>query len=76
MNSSGKVTSTMENPASVDVSIIGRLSLAADQWHAAEWRKFVTEFYGSDPEVRPFEVPIVADNELDQAVTFSIDEAV
>ena len=48
---------------------------AADQWHSAEWRKFVKELYGSHPAVRRFEVPIVADNELDQTITFSIDEA-
>ena len=48
---------------------------AADQWHDAEWRKFVKELYGRDPIVRRFEIPIVADNELDQTITFPIDEA-
>ena len=48
---------------------------AANQWHDSEWRKFVKDLYGSDPVVRRFEVPIVADNELDQTMTFSIDEA-
>ena len=48
---------------------------AADQWHDAEWCKFVKELYGSDPVVRRFGVPIVADNELDQTITFSINEA-
>ena len=48
---------------------------AADQWHDAEWRKFVKELYGSDPVVRRFEVPIVADNKLDHTITFPIDEA-
>ena len=48
---------------------------AADQWHDAEWRKFVKDLYGSDPVVRRFEVPIVADNKLDHTITFPIDEA-
>ena len=48
---------------------------AADQWHDADWRKFVKELYGSEPVFRRFEVPIVADNELDQKITFSINEA-
>ena len=48
---------------------------AADQWHDAEWRKFVKKLYGSDPVVRRFEVPTVADNKLDHTITFPIDEA-
>ena len=47
----------------------------ADQWHDSEWRKFVKKLYGSDPVVRRFEVPNVADNELDHTITFPIDEA-
>ena len=47
----------------------------ADQWNGAEWRKFDKELYGSDPVVGRFKVPIVADNELDQIITFSIDDA-
>ena len=48
---------------------------AADQWHDAEWRKFIKELYGSDPVVHRFEIPIVADNKLDHTITFPIDEA-
>lgn len=41
---------------------------AADHWHGDEWRAFVRDLYGSDPEVRRFEVPIVVDNELEKVV--------
>ena len=44
---------------------------AADHWHGEEWRRFVRELYGSDPVVRRFEVPIVADNEQSKTVEFS-----
>ena len=44
---------------------------AADHWHGEAWRKFVKELYGSDPVVRRFEVPIVADNEQDKTVEFA-----
>ncbi len=43
---------------------------AADHWHGEEWREFVRDLYGSDPVVRRFEVPIVADNELDKTTEF------
>ncbi len=43
---------------------------AAEHWHGEEWRKSVIELYGSDPMILRFNVPIVADNELDQTVEF------
>ena len=34
----------------------------AKKWHGEEFRKRVKELYGSDPEIRYFETPIVVDN--------------
>ena len=43
---------------------------AADEWHGADWRQLVRGLYGSDPVVRRFEIPIVADSEQDKKLMF------
>ena len=35
---------------------------AADAVYTDEWRKMVTERYGSEPEIAYFETPVVVDN--------------
>jgi hypothetical protein len=41
---------------------------AAKRWHDESWRKKVFELYGSEPDVRYFETPIVVDNVAQQTV--------
>jgi hypothetical protein len=40
----------------------------AKKWHGEEFRKRLKELYGSDPEIRYFETPIVVDNVTEQIV--------
>ena len=35
---------------------------AADQLYTEEWRQYVKETYGSEPEVSYFESPVIVDN--------------
>ncbi len=37
---------------------------AAEATFSAEWRAFITDRYGADPDVRFFETPVVVDNSL------------
>jgi hypothetical protein len=40
----------------------------AEKWHGEAFRKKVLEVYGSEPEIRFFETPIVVDNVADAIV--------
>jgi hypothetical protein len=35
---------------------------AAERFYTAEWRKLITESYGSPPELSFFETPVIVDN--------------
>jgi hypothetical protein len=37
---------------------------AADRVYTAEWRKMITERYGSSPEISYFETPVIVDNNI------------
>jgi hypothetical protein len=37
---------------------------AAERVYSAEWRKTITERYGSSPEISFFETPVIVDNAL------------
>jgi hypothetical protein len=37
---------------------------AADRVYTAEWRKMITERYGSAPEISFFETPVIVDNNI------------
>lgn len=39
---------------------------AAEQFYNAEWRKLITESYGSPPELNFFETPVIVDNTADK----------
>jgi hypothetical protein len=41
---------------------------AAKRWHDDSWRKKVVELYGSEPEIRYFETPIIVDNAVQQTI--------
>jgi hypothetical protein len=41
---------------------------AAKRWHDESWRKKVIEVYGSEPNIRYFETPIVVDNLAQQTI--------
>jgi hypothetical protein len=41
---------------------------AAKRWHDEAWRKKVVELYGSEPNIRYFETPIVVDNLAEQTI--------
>ena len=45
-----------------------KTAAAADHWHGDEWRGSIRELYGSDPEVRRYDVAIVVDNELEAVI--------
>jgi hypothetical protein len=40
---------------------------AAERVYNAEWRKMITDRYGSAPEISFFETPVIVDNSLDKA---------
>ncbi|MBI4523270.1 MAG: YdhR family protein [Deltaproteobacteria bacterium] len=35
---------------------------AAEKLYTAEWRKYIKDFYGAEPEIQYFECPVVVDN--------------
>ena len=37
---------------------------AAERVYSAEWRRMITERYGSPPEISFFETPVIVDNSL------------
>ena len=37
---------------------------AAERVYSAEWRKMITDRYGSPPEISFFETPVIVDNSL------------
>lgn len=39
---------------------------AAERLYTAEWRKMITDRYGSAPEISYFETPVIVDNSLDK----------
>jgi hypothetical protein len=41
---------------------------AAARWHDADWVASVRATYGSEPEIRRFEMPLVADNAAEETV--------
>ncbi len=43
---------------------------ATARWHDAAWEASVRETYGSDPVVRRFEMPLVADNAAGETVEY------
>jgi hypothetical protein len=45
-----------------------RTKAAATRWHDDSWRKKVVELYGSEPNIRYFETPIVVDNLAQQTI--------
>lgn len=40
----------------------------AEKWHGAEFRAMIKELWGSEPEIRFFETPLVVDNRADEIV--------
>ena len=40
---------------------------AAERLYNAEWRKMITDRYGSAPEISYFETPVIVDNSLDKS---------
>ena len=41
---------------------------AAEKLYTAEWRQYVKELYGAEPEIRYFECPVVVDNPTETIV--------
>jgi hypothetical protein len=41
---------------------------AAERVYNAEWRKMITERYGSPPEISFFETPVIVDNSLGKTI--------
>jgi hypothetical protein len=41
---------------------------AAERVYNAEWRKMITERYGSAPEISYFETPVIVDNEVGKTI--------
>lgn len=39
---------------------------AADKVYTAEWRKFITDRYGAEPEITYFDTPVIVDNTIDE----------
>jgi len=49
-------------------AICGRAAKAAERVYNAEWRKMITERYGSPPEISFFETPVIVDNTLGKTI--------
>ena len=41
---------------------------AAERVYNAEWRKMITERYGSAPEISFFETPVIVDNQIGRTI--------
>src|SRR5579871_4655303 len=41
---------------------------AAERVYTAEWRKMITERYGSPPEISFFETPVIVDNQIGKTI--------
>lgn len=48
---------------------------AAERWHGDDWKASVRATYGSDPEIRRFEMPLVADNALGETAEYPVPNA-
>ena len=45
-----------------------RRTEAAESVYNAEWRKMITDRYGSPPEISFFETPVIVDNQIGKTI--------